>query len=126
MYAAVSNRKRKMEAQAIFLNQFSVSSSNKWKFVVCPKVNEEMKGSYSFANRLNGFAHLSQVDGLNMYSRKSKQPSLCQTSRTVILIVLQSGVTQMNLQQGKKWLCNIKGTVRILLKLGTGKVINRV
>ncbi len=86
MYAAVSNRKWKMEAQAIFLNLFTVSSLNKWKFVVSPIVNEEMKGSYLFANRLNGFAQLSQVDGLNMYSRKSKQPSMCQTGRAVILI----------------------------------------
>jgi hypothetical protein len=33
--------KRKMEAQAIFLNLFTVWSSCKQKFVVCPYVDEE-------------------------------------------------------------------------------------
>jgi hypothetical protein len=53
--------KRKAEAQVIFLNPFTVCSSCKWKFVVCPLVYEETNGSYLFAkglNGLNGLAHL--------------------------------------------------------------------
>ncbi len=58
IYAAVSNGKRKMEAQLIFLNKFSICSSCKQKFVVCPFVHKETNGHYPFANRLNGLAHL--------------------------------------------------------------------
>jgi hypothetical protein len=43
----------KMEAQVIFLNMVIIYSSCKWKFVVCPFVNEETNGSYLFANGLN-------------------------------------------------------------------------
>ncbi len=50
--------KRKMEAQVIFLNPFTVCSSCKRKFVVCLYVNEETNGSYPFANGLNRLAHL--------------------------------------------------------------------
>jgi hypothetical protein len=46
------------ETQAIFLNLFTVCSSCKRKFVVCPFVNKETKGSYPFANGLKGLAHL--------------------------------------------------------------------
>jgi hypothetical protein len=46
------------EAQAIFLDPFIVCSSCKWKFVVRQFVDEETNGSYLFANRLNGLAHL--------------------------------------------------------------------
>jgi hypothetical protein len=42
IFAAVSNGKRNMEAQAIFLNLFTVCSSCKWKFVVRPFVYEEV------------------------------------------------------------------------------------
>jgi hypothetical protein len=38
--------KRKMEAQVIFLIQFTVSSSCKRKFVVYPFVDKESKGNY--------------------------------------------------------------------------------
>ncbi len=58
VYAAVS---KGMEAQAIFLNRFTVWSSSKWKFVVCLFVSEETNGNYPFANgkhRLNGLNHL--------------------------------------------------------------------
>jgi hypothetical protein len=47
-----------------FLNPFTVYSPCKWKFVICPFVEKETKGSYPFANRLNGLnrlAHLSTV-----------------------------------------------------------------
>ncbi len=47
------NGKQKMKAQAIFLNLFTVCSSCKWKFVVCPLVDEKTNGSYPFANALN-------------------------------------------------------------------------
>jgi hypothetical protein len=50
--------KRKTEAQAIFLNLFTVCSSCKRKFVVCPSVNEETNGSYLFANGRNRLTHL--------------------------------------------------------------------
>jgi hypothetical protein len=56
--------KRKSEAQAIFLNLFTVCSSCKRKFVVCPFVYEETNGSYPFAsglNGLNGLAHLCLI-----------------------------------------------------------------
>ncbi len=53
-YAAVSNRKRKTEAHAIFLNPFTVCSLGKRKFVICPFVYEETNGIYPFANGLNG------------------------------------------------------------------------
>jgi hypothetical protein len=46
------------ETQAIFLNLFTVCSSCKWMFVVCPFVNEEINESYPFANGLKGLAHL--------------------------------------------------------------------
>ncbi len=38
--------KMKREAQAIFFNLFTVWSSCKGKFVICPFVDEETKGSY--------------------------------------------------------------------------------
>ncbi len=50
--------KRKTEAQAIFLYPFTVCSSGKQKFVVCPIVDEETKESYLFGNGVNGLAHL--------------------------------------------------------------------
>ncbi len=45
----------------IFLNPFTICSSCKWKFVVCPFVDKETNGSYLFANglkALNGLADL--------------------------------------------------------------------
>jgi hypothetical protein len=41
-----------------FLNLFTICSSCKRKFVVCPFVDEETNESYPFANGLNGIAHL--------------------------------------------------------------------
>ncbi len=46
----------KTEAQAIFLNPYTVCSSCKWLFVFCPFVYEVTNGSYLFANRLNGLS----------------------------------------------------------------------
>ncbi len=43
IYATVSNRKRKKEAKAIFLNLLIVCSSCKWKFVFFPFVYEEIQ-----------------------------------------------------------------------------------
>ncbi len=45
-------RVQETKAQAIFLHPFTVFSSCKQKFTVCPFVDEEIKGSYSFANGL--------------------------------------------------------------------------
>ncbi len=58
--------KQKMEAQAIFLNPFTVRSLCKRKFVVCPFVDKAANGSYLFAkkrtkqtkHKLNEPAHL--------------------------------------------------------------------
>jgi hypothetical protein len=49
-----SNGKRKPEAQVIFLNPFTVCSSCKQKFVICPFTDKETNGSCPFLNRLNG------------------------------------------------------------------------
>jgi hypothetical protein len=53
--------KRKPEAQAIFLNPFTVFSSCKWKFVVCLFVYYETNGSCPFAHGLNGITHLGYL-----------------------------------------------------------------
>jgi hypothetical protein len=53
-----SKRKRKTEAQVFFLNLFSVCSSCKLKFFVCPFVNVETNWRYPIANGLNGLARL--------------------------------------------------------------------
>ncbi len=50
--------KQKTEAQAIFLNPFSVCSSCKRKFVVCPFVYEETNGNYPFSNGVTGLVYL--------------------------------------------------------------------
>ncbi len=53
--------KKKIEAQAIFLNPFTICSWYKRKFVTCPGVDEETKINYLLANGLNilnGLAHL--------------------------------------------------------------------
>jgi hypothetical protein len=47
-----------MEAQVIILNPFTVCSSCKWKFIVCPFIDKDRKGSYLFANELNGLTGL--------------------------------------------------------------------
>ncbi len=52
----IYNFQQKMEAQAIFLNPFTVVSSCKWKFVVCLFVGKKTNGM--LANGLNGLAHL--------------------------------------------------------------------
>ncbi len=56
--------KRKMEAQAIFLHPFTISSSCIWKFVVLKFVDEKTNRSYSFANRLNELKRLNGLNGL--------------------------------------------------------------
>ncbi len=38
--------KQKTDGREIFLNPFTVCSSCKWKFVICPFVSEETNGSY--------------------------------------------------------------------------------
>ncbi len=50
--------KWKAEAKAIFLNQFTVCSSCKRKFVICPFVDEETNGIYLLANGLNGLLYI--------------------------------------------------------------------
>jgi hypothetical protein len=58
-YMKTSNRKRKTEAQAIFLNPFTFYSLCKRKFVICPFVNEETNRSYPFAHGFIGFIGLN-------------------------------------------------------------------
>jgi hypothetical protein len=44
----ISNKKRKTEAQAFFLNLFTACLLYKWQFIICPFVEEEINGSYPF------------------------------------------------------------------------------
>jgi hypothetical protein len=53
--------KRKTEAQAIFLNPFTVCSLYKWKFGVCQFVDEETNRSNLFANGLSGLIRLAHL-----------------------------------------------------------------
>ncbi len=53
--------KRKMEAQVIFLNTFTVCSPCKRKYVVRSLVHEETNGSHPFANGLNGLNELNRL-----------------------------------------------------------------
>jgi hypothetical protein len=59
------NRKRKTEAQAVFLNSFTICSPCKWKFVVCLFVYKETNGSYLIANGLTVLNGLNVPNGLN-------------------------------------------------------------
>ncbi len=61
LFSAVSNGKRKTEAETIFLNPFTRCSSCKRKFVVCLFVDKETNESYLYANGLNG---LNRPNGL--------------------------------------------------------------
>ncbi len=54
----ISNFKQEMKIQAIFLNPFTVYSSCKREFVVCPFADQETNGSHPFAKGLKGPAHL--------------------------------------------------------------------
>ncbi len=53
-FAAVSNGKRK----PMRLFPLTICSPCKWKFVVCPFVDEETNGRVTFPNGLFGLAHL--------------------------------------------------------------------
>jgi hypothetical protein len=67
-----------MEAQVIFLNPFTVGSSCKRKFVICPFVYKETNVSYPFANRLNRLnrpAHLWKLF-CNGASKNAKKNNL--------------------------------------------------
>jgi hypothetical protein len=54
---------QKTEAQAIFLNRFTVCSLCKKKLVVFLFVYKETNGSYLFAIGLNGLSHLCYQQG---------------------------------------------------------------
>ncbi len=58
-----SKGKQTTKAQMIFLNPFTVCSSHKPMFVVCPFVDEETNGRFPFANGLNGLNGLA-IHGL--------------------------------------------------------------
>ncbi len=51
----------KIEAQAIFLNPFTICSLFKWDFVFCLLIDEETNRSYPFANKLNRLNGLSSL-----------------------------------------------------------------
>ncbi len=74
------NFKWKTEAQAIFLYLFTFCSSRKRKFAVCPFVDEEINGSYLFANGLKG------LNGLNRFAQ------LC-----MICLTFPLGIERFNL-----------------------------
>jgi hypothetical protein len=59
------NGKQKTEAQAIFLDPFTICSSYKQKFVVSPFVEEETYKNYMFAIEVNG------LNGLNVFTNIS-------------------------------------------------------
>jgi hypothetical protein len=61
LYAAASNGRLKVEAQAIFLKLLTTDSSCKKKFAICPFVEEETNRSYLFANELNGLNRLPYI-----------------------------------------------------------------
>jgi hypothetical protein len=77
VYVAISNKKQNKEAQKIFLNPFTVCSSSKKKFVICPFVDVETNGRYPFENGINGLAQL--------YLQK-RSPETVETKRCVQLI----------------------------------------
>jgi hypothetical protein len=58
------NGKWKTKAKVVSLNPFTVCSSCKRKFVVCPFLNEETDGSYPFSNGLNRLNELNRLNGL--------------------------------------------------------------
>jgi hypothetical protein len=58
-----------IEVQTILLNLFTVCSSCKRKFVVCPFVDEETNGSYLFAIGLNGLNRLAHLWLLEFITR---------------------------------------------------------
>jgi hypothetical protein len=53
--------KRKREPRLFSLICLSFIHHRKWKFVICPFVDEEINGSYRFSNELNGLAPLCQL-----------------------------------------------------------------
>jgi hypothetical protein len=55
------NKKTENQAQAIFLNPFTVCQSCKRKLIVCPFVNEETNESCPFENGLNGLDGLAHL-----------------------------------------------------------------
>jgi hypothetical protein len=63
---------KEIEAQAIFLNPFTICSSCKRKIVVCSFVDEQTNGTYPLANGLNG------ENGLNRLAQLCSQVNICQ------------------------------------------------
>ncbi len=59
------NGKQKTEAQATFLNPFTICSSCEQKFVVSPFVEEETYKNYMFAIEVKG------LNGLNVFTNIS-------------------------------------------------------
>ncbi len=57
--------------KAIFLDPFTVCSSCKRKFVVCPFVGGKTNRSYPFANGINGLNGLAHLAFTNIYSKRS-------------------------------------------------------
>jgi hypothetical protein len=97
--------KRKLKAQAIFLNLFTVCSTCKRKFVVCLFVDEDTYGSYPFANGLNGLNTLNRLNELacvwlyfyRTYFYKAKK-SILLTGLTCVLIENYNYAQKQNLE----------------------------
>jgi hypothetical protein len=63
--------KRKMEAQVIFFNPYTLCSSCKRKFVICLCVDEETNRSYLFASGLNRLSGLNGLANLCLMYRSN-------------------------------------------------------
>jgi hypothetical protein len=72
-----------MKAQAILPHPFTLCSSCKQKFVVCPFVNKETNVSNPFANRLNGLNGLNRLNGLAHLWKKT-QKSITKSSMRAV------------------------------------------
>jgi hypothetical protein len=68
-----------------YSDPFTVHSSCKWKFFVCPFVYKETNGSYLFANGLDGLNVLKGLNGL-AHLRKCTMISYLRCSKLLHLI----------------------------------------
>ncbi len=72
VYAAISNRKRKTEAQAIFLNLFTICSSCKRKLSICKRTKQKKQTCPSMDT--------SESENINDYIENSQ----CHVSKLIV------------------------------------------
>jgi hypothetical protein len=90
--------KRKTEAQAIFLNPFTVCSWCKRKVVICLFVDQETNGSYLFANGLNGLNGLYGLAHLHLHTAAACYIySVCQLLTAIQLLPATQLFSAVNL-----------------------------